>query len=431
MIARHEVDTIVALATARGKAGVSVIRLSGPRSWEVCRALAGAVPDERIASLRSLRNRAGEIIDTAVVLAFAKGRSFTGEESCEFQVHGSVAVVTAVLKACLDIDGVRAAEPGEFARRAFEAGRLDLLEVEALADLIEAETEAQRRQAMNVLQGTAKKLVLELRDSLVESLAMIEACLDFADEELPEDMATRISGPLSVAEKSLKEQLAGRDASERLRDGFEVAILGKVNAGKSSLLNALTGREVAITSARAGTTRDVIEVRLDLSGMPITLLDTAGFRETDDEIELLGIERGRKRSLEADLRIYLKSTPDEEPEGLVCDDIVVLSKADLWGKAGVSALTGEGLDALLNEIAQRLQTKFQKPALFSRERHFGALQRALRHIEETKRMLRHPYAWDQASEDLRLAVRCLDGMLGKIDVEELLGRIFSSFCIGK
>jgi tRNA modification GTPase len=425
-------DTIVALATARGRAGVAIIRVSGDRAWEVCRALAGAVPMVRRAQLAVLRDSVGERIDEGLVLVFDEGASFTGEKVCEFQVHGSSAVVAAMLRACLAVDEVRAAEPGEFTRRAFLAGRMDLTEVEALADLIDADTEGQRRQAMRVLDGTAGKLVDRWREDLLQSLAMLEAAMDFADEELPDDLIWIVLEPLERVVGSIQKQISGRGASEAVRDGFDVAIVGRVNAGKSSLLNALAGRDAAITSERAGTTRDVIEVRMEIGGLPVTLIDTAGLRDANDEIERIGIERGVARARDADLRIYLKASPDEDVDPLFSRDIVVLSKSDLWGLAGISAKSGEGLSWLLAEIEGRLTDRTRGSSVFMRARHFDKLERASGNLESAAARLKSGVcAWEIVSEDLRQALRNLDGIVGRVDVEEVLGRIFSSFCIGK
>ena len=424
-------DTIVALATARGRAGVAVVRVSGERAFEVCQRIAGRVPDERRASLLRLCDADGKLIDEGLVLVLAAGGSFTGQDVCEFQVHGSAAVIGALLRACLVIEGVRAADAGEFTRRAFMAGRLDLVQVEALADLIDAETEAQRKQAQAVLDGSARKVVDAWRNDLIESLAMLEAALDFADEELPDDLTPMVLAPLVRVEKGLAGQLAGRRAAESLRDGFEVAIIGKVNAGKSSLLNALAGREAAITSEREGTTRDVIEVRMEIGGMPVTLIDTAGLRDADDEIERIGIERGRKRAAEAALRIYLLSDPSEEVPVLSEGDLAVLTKSDLWGMPGISSKTGEGLGDLLAAVERELAERATGSSVFNRERHFDRLQRALAHVRGAKAGLEGGLSWDVVSEELRLAMRCLDGIIGKVEIEEVLGRIFSSFCIGK
>lgn len=424
-------DTIVALASAQGRAGVAIVRVSGPRAWEVCAALAGFVPPVREARLARLRDASGGLIDSGLVLCFAEGASFTGERVCEFQVHGSIAVVGALLRACLACEGVRAAEAGEFTRRAFLGGRMDLTEVEALADLIDAETEVQRRQALTVMEGSAARVIEGWREDLLQSLAMLEAALDFADEELPPDLTGHVMAPLLRVRDSLGAQIAGRKASEAVRSGFDVAIVGPVNAGKSSLLNALAGREAAITSSRAGTTRDVIEARMEIAGLAVTLIDTAGLREAEDEIERLGIERGRARAAAADLRVYLQGAPGEVAEGVEPEDIVVLSKADLWGQPGISAATGEGIGALIDRIAGVLRQRIAHSSVFTRERHFDKLARAAQGVDAALAGLSGGLGWDLVGEDVKAAIRALDGIIGRVDVEDVLGRIFSSFCIGK
>lgn len=425
-------DTIVAPATARGKAGVAVIRVSGPNAWSVCRSIAGSVPEPRHARLMMLRDTSGDVLDHALVLTFEEGRSFTGEQSCEFQVHGSTAVVSAVLRACLSVEGVRTAEPGEFTRRAFIGGRMNLAEVEGLADLIEAETEIQRRQAMRVFDGSASKMVEKWRSKLLQALALIEASLDFADEDLPDALTGDVEREIESVLRDLRKQLSGKGAAESIRDGFEVAIVGRVNTGKSTLLNVLAGREAAITSERAGTTRDVIEVRMDIGGLPVTLIDTAGLRDTDDEVERIGIDRGVKRAGAADLRIFLRADPDEVIEGAKPDDVIRLSKADLWKLPGISSKTGFGLNELIAEVEHKLSSRASRSVVFSRERHFDKLFRAAQYLElALERLADTRLSWEFASEDVRGAIRCLDGIMGRIDVEDVLGQIFSTFCIGK
>lgn len=428
---QHATDTIVALATARGRAGVAVVRVSGPAAFAVCQAICGSVPPPRKAVLRGLRDAAGALIDTALVLAFQAPASFTGEPVIEFQTHGSQPVVSALLRACLEVPDTRAAEAGEFTRRAFHAGKMDLTQVEALADLLDAETEAQRRQAMQVLEGTTGRVIAGWRENLLEALALCEASVDFADEDVPTDLAPQAISGIVTLRDEIHQQLSGRNNAERIREGFEVAIIGAVNAGKSTLLNALAGREAAITSERAGTTRDVIEVRMDISGLPVTLIDTAGLRDTEDEIERIGIERGQARARNADLRIYLKAGPQDSPQTQSTEDLVVLSKADLWHLPGISAVTGAGLSQLLAQIEARLIDRSAGSALFSRARHFDKLQRAADHLHRAEEALTGSNHWEIAAEELRLALRALDGLVGRVDVEDVLGRIFSSFCIGK
>ncbi|RME15226.1 MAG: tRNA uridine-5-carboxymethylaminomethyl(34) synthesis GTPase MnmE, partial [Alphaproteobacteria bacterium] len=298
-----DTDTIFALASARGKAGVAVIRVSGPRAFESCREICRSVPEHR--GLRVLHAADGGPIDKALVLTFTKGRSFTGEETVEYHVHGAVAVIDALLRRLGGQKGLRMAEPGEFTRRALENGRLGLDEVEGLADLIEAETEAQRRQALRVFSGALGELAESWRRALIRAEALVEATIDFADEEVPTDVSGEVLELLDEVEAGLSREIEGVSIAERIRDGFEVAIVGPPNAGKSTLLNALAGREAAITSEIAGTTRDVIEVRMDVGGLPVTFLDTAGLRESGDSVERIGIERAIDRANAADLRVFL------------------------------------------------------------------------------------------------------------------------------
>jgi tRNA modification GTPase len=424
-------DTIVALATARGRAGVAVVRVSGPQAGPAMRALAGPLPAARTAALRAVRGADGALIDRALILWFPGPASFTGEDVAEFHIHGSPAVSAALIDALLAFPGLRTAEAGEFTRRAFEAGKMDLTEVEALADLLEAETEAQRRQAMRVLDGTAGRTIAAWRETLLDALALCEASVDFADEDVPQTLAPQTLALIRAVIGQVQSQIAGRTSAERLRDGFEVAIVGAVNTGKSTLLNALAGREAAITSARAGTTRDVIEVRMDIGGLAVTLIDTAGLRETTDEIERIGIDRGQARARAADLRLYLRASPDDHPQPQSPDDLVLLSKADLWGEPGISALTGAGIPDLLDRIQARLAPRGGTPAVFSRARHFDRLERASAHLERATAHLGPWPQWELAAEELRLAQRALDGLVGRVDVEDILGRIFASFCIGK
>ncbi len=426
-------DTIFALASARGKAGVAVVRLSGP----LAHAAVGKfcpVPEPRHAALRRLMLD-GEVLDEALVLLFAAGASFTGEASAELQLHGSTAVVARVLRALADIDGLRMAEAGEFTRRALENGRLDLTQVEGLADLIDAETEAQRRQAMRVLSGALGQRVEAWRGDIVRAAALIEATIDFADEEVPIDVTPEVTALIAGLLQALRLELAGATAAERVRDGFEVAIVGVPNAGKSTLLNALAGREAAITSEIAGTTRDVIEVKMDISGLSVTLLDTAGLRDSSDVVEQIGVERAIERARAADLRVFLLSEPDEAlmlaPE---LEDIVVLGKADARsGDArAVSGKTGAGIDWLISEISGRLEGRAASAGLLIRERQRIALQRAVAGLEQAQARLGRAVSLPELiAADLRDSMRALEMMVGRIDVENLLDEIFSSFCIGK
>lgn len=423
-------DTIFALATAPGKAGVAVIRISGPAAFVACKQIAGDVPKLRHASLRRLKDSNGETLDDALVLTFGRGHSFTGEDVVEFQCHGSVAITSALLRVLSQILGLRMANPGEFTRRALENGRLDLTQVEALADLIESETEAQRKQAQRLLEGAIGDKAEAWRRDLIRAAALLEATIDFADEEVPEDVSDEVLHLIAVTRDSISVQLRGIDAAERVRTGFEVAIVGAPNVGKSTLLNALAGREAAITSEFAGTTRDVIEVRMDLGGLPVTLLDTAGLRETEDHVEGIGIARARERAMAADLRVFL--IDNDEPEIAPReDDIVVQAKADISGH-GVSGLTGQGIGDLITGITKALQNKAGEAGLASRERHRLALAQAIGGLEAAADHVKCGSSqYDLAAEELRNVVRSLESLLGRIDVENLLDEIFASFCLGK
>ena len=427
-------DTIFALASARGRAGVSIVRVSGAQSWAACRALCGVVPPARVASVRNIL-WGGEVVDQALVLAFAEGASFTGEDSVEFHLHGSQAVLSAVLGALGSMDGLRIADAGEFTRRALENGQLDLAQVEGLADLIEAETEAQRRHAVALMTGKLRELADNWRVSLVRAAALMEATIDFVDEDVPVDVVPEVTALIANVAGALAEEVAGYAFAERLRDGFEVALVGRPNAGKSTLLNALAGREAAITSTIAGTTRDVIEVRLAVRGLPVTVLDTAGLRETDDEVERIGILRTVDRAALADLRVFLLDEVQEVPiVAPVFGDIFVQGKADTHGLPGlrVSGKTGDGVAALVDAIGAALETRMASAGSINRLRHLDAVQRAIRALESAQFEV-HAGAErvELAAEALRQAIRALDSLIGRVDVEDLLDEIFSSFCIGK
>jgi tRNA modification GTPase len=428
-------DTIFAQATAKGKAGVAIIRISGPRAVSAAESLAGKLPGPRRAGLRQLVTPDGDILDEALVLVFPEGGSFTGEPVVELQLHGSVAVIAAVERALSNLDGLRIAAPGEFTRRALENNRLDLAQVEGLADLVEAETEAQRRQAQRVFSGSIGQKVELWRADLVRAAALLEVTIDFADEDVPVDVTPEVTDLLTSVQESLRLEVAGSHVAERVREGFEVAILGAPNAGKSSLLNALAGREAAITSAVAGTTRDVIEVRMDLGGIPVTLLDTAGLRETGDEVEKIGVARALTRASNADLTVVLTETgtlPSELADIPV--DILVRSKADLHSNAeelSVSAKTGQGLSELTDRIAALLGTRVGSVGTATHARHRTAMTKALSALEVVHEQLAAGAPTELLAEDLRGAIRALDSLIGRVDVDHLLGEIFASFCLGK
>jgi tRNA modification GTPase len=393
--------------------------------------LAGSVPPVRVASLRRLEDSAG-FLDEALVLVFDEGASFTGEKVAELQLHGSIAVVQAVLRAIGDMDGLRAAEAGEFTRRALENSRLDLTQVEGLADLIDAETEAQRRQAQRVLAGELGTKAESWRRDLIRAAALLEATIDFADEDVPVDVSPEVSELLAGVRQELRAEIEGVGVAERIRNGFEVAIIGPPNAGKSTLLNALAGREAAITSDIAGTTRDVIEVRMDLGGLPVTFLDTAGLRETDDPVEAIGVARARERAELADLRVVLLEDSADEVSG--DRDIYVVSKSDVvgCGTGRISAKTGDGLDWLVGEIKSRLLVFAGRSGVATRERHRVSMERALGLLEIAEAsLISGDIGSELLAEDLRRAVLALESLVGRVDVEALLDDIFSSFCIGK
>ncbi|KAA2315447.1 tRNA uridine-5-carboxymethylaminomethyl(34) synthesis GTPase MnmE [Pseudooceanicola sediminis] len=426
-------DTIFALASAPGRAGVSVVRISGPDALSALSCFGISTLPQRLASLRMLRTSDGEVLDQALILFFQAPNSFTGEDVAELHLHGSPAIISRTLHILGDIPGLRMAEAGEFTRRALENGKMDLSQVEGLADLIDSETEAQRRQAQRVFSGKLGDIVQVWRKDLIRAAALLEATIDFVDEDVPINVRPEVQELLFGVEASLREQAAGAEVAERVRTGFEVAIIGAPNAGKSTLLNYLAGRDAAITSSVAGTTRDVIEVRMDLRGLPVTLLDTAGLRETDDVVEAIGIERARARAELADLRIYLLE-PGEAPKfPLKHEDLILRGKADLFdGAEGVSGITGQGVDRLIDQLADIFSARSALVATATRERHRLAIIRALGYLEAAEAMLNNSaYGEDVIAEELRSAIRSLDSLVGKVDVETLLAEIFSSFCIGK
>jgi tRNA modification GTPase len=351
----------------------------------------------------------------------ANPNSFTGEDTVELHLHGSIAVVRAVLRLLSGFDNARLAEPGEFTRRAMENGKLDLTQVEGLGDLIEAETEAQRKQALRVLSGHLGHKVDSWREKLIRAAALLEVTIDFADEDVPVDVSPEVNTLLTAVNSDILKEIAGTHSAERIRTGFEVAIIGRPNAGKSTLLNSLAGRDAAITSAVAGTTRDIIEVRMDLGGLPVTLLDTAGLREGADEVEAIGIDRAKIRAEQADLRVFLV-------------DIILRPKADLLEnpEGAISGVTGQGVKQLINRIQEVLSIRSLNAGLATHERHRVALQKSAEGLATAMLVLDHgPDQYDIASEELRHSIRALEALVGRIDVENLLDVIFSSFCLGK
>lgn len=427
-------DTIFALASARGKAGIAVVRVSGPSALAVAQNLCGALPEPRRAGLRPIILN-GELLDQGLVLVFERGRSFTDEDVVEFHLHGSPAVVSALLRFLGDTPGLRLADPGEFSRRALENGCLDLAQIEGLGDLIDAETDAQRRQALRLFSGDLGKRVEDWRCRLIQISGLVAAMIDFADEEIPDNLVVHVGDVVDGLVAALKKEAAGFAMSERIREGFEVAIIGAPNSGKSTLLNTIVGRRAALTSPVAGTTRDVIEVRLDLGGLAVTLLDTAGLRESDDEIEALGIQVAKERAEMADLRIFLvESEENSLGVGVKPGDLIVGAKADLAPGSGlrVSGLTGEGVDVLMARIADVLGDRAEGAALITRERHRRAVEDAVLSLDRVQaEMSGGALRPELIGEDLRAAAQALDVLIGKVDVEDILGEVFSRFCVGK
>ena len=445
-------DTIFALATAPGRAAVAVVRLSGPGAREAVIALAGSIPPAREARLRRLRGTDGGVIDEALVLWTPAPGSYTGEDAAELHLHGGAAVVDGISEALL-ARGLRLAEPGEFTRRAFENGKLDLTRAEAVADLVDAETEGQRRQALAQLGGALGRRYETWREALLGALAHLEAAIDFPDEDLPADIAARARPGLVGLEAELAEALAGAERGERVRDGYRIAIIGAPNAGKSSLLNRLLAREAAIVMATPGTTRDVIEAPLVIGGFKVLLADTAGLREAADEIEGEGVRRARAWAGAAALRLWVIDAAASDggwrlaSDAVRAGDLLLLNKADRapgsdagWaethadaaglGLLKVSATTGDGLDGLHEALHRRVAADLsggEFPAA-TRARHRGRLEEALTAVRRGIQALESP---ELAAEDLRLASRALGRIAGRIDPEEVLGRIFASFCIGK
>jgi len=426
-------DTIFALATAKGRAGIAVIRLSGSLSLIVAEALCGDLPASgRV--LRKIRSRNGDLIDEALILTFCAGESYTGEAVVEFQIHGSVAVINLILSELASFDGVREAEAGEFTRRALENGRLDLTQVEGLADLIDAETIVQQRQAVRVMTGGLGVKAERWRTALIRAAALLEATIDFADEEVPVDVTPEVRVLLSSVGEEMRAEIAGSGIAERIRTGFEVAIVGPPNAGKSTLLNRLAGRDAAITSHHAGTTRDVLEVRMDLGGLPVTVLDTAGIREAQDDVEEIGIRRGVDRARAADIRVHLVADGSQPELEVVEGDLVLVPKVDdgRLGERGISGETGAGVDSLVRRLGQVLSQRATGAGVAIRERHRLAMITAIAHLDDVLDRLDSAGEFpDLLAEELRFALRAVDGIVGRISVEDLLGEIFSSFCIGK
>lgn len=430
-------DTIFALATPPGRGAVAILRLSGPGSASALEALGADGLQPRMASLRRLRFD-GETLDEALALRFIAPHSYTGEDAAELHLHGGPAVVEAVSRALLALE-LRPAEPGEFTRRAFENGRLDLTRAEAVADLIEAESDAQRRQALGQLGGALAAAYAGFRADLLQALALVEAEIDFPDEEVPEALALSATPGLVGLVDRLGAALADADRGRRVRDGYSIVLIGETNAGKSSLFNALVAREAAIVTDIPGTTRDVLDARLEIAGYVVTLSDTAGLRDSHEPIEAEGVRRARARAEAADLRLWIRAPGD--PEGPAADlarqdDMVIWTKTDLAPAGGpglaLSVHTGQGMEALHDTLAARLICDLAGADFppVTRARHAARLKTALERVEAAIGAIASGRP-ELAGDDLRGATRALAAITGEVGVEEVLGEVFSTFCIGK
>ncbi|MEZ2145670.1 tRNA uridine-5-carboxymethylaminomethyl(34) synthesis GTPase MnmE [Bradyrhizobium sp. DN5] len=446
-------QTIFALSSGRPPSAIAMVRVSGPQAGVVLTTLTGTLPAPRQASRRLLRDGMGQPIDDAVVLWFPGPASATGEDVAEFHVHGGRAVLSALLASISDIPNARAAEPGEFTRRAFENGKLDLTEAEGLDDLIHADTDRQRRQALRQLQGLLGHRARDWRERIIEASALIEAGIDFSDEgDVPAELLAPAIKAIRALHGEIAEVLAAQGQAERLRDGLVVAIAGEPNVGKSTLMNQLARREVAIVSPHAGTTRDVIEVQLDLDGYPVTVIDTAGIRETDDPVEQEGVRRARARAEDADLVLWLvegsqaidpdatrslwKAGDDDRTVGSVW---IVRNKIDLGGvgeagrrgEFGISASRGDGIPQLVDGLVTFASEFFgtSEGALVTRARQRDLLRQAADSLRRSLELVEE--GEELAAEELRAAAYALGRLLGRVDVEDVLGAIFQKFCIGK
>ncbi|MGH8446307.1 MAG: tRNA uridine-5-carboxymethylaminomethyl(34) synthesis GTPase MnmE [Solimonas sp.] len=445
-------DTIVAIATAPGRGGVGIVRLSGPQSARIAAKLCGALPAPRTAALREFRDAAGETLDSGLVLHFPAPRSFTGEDVVELQGHGSPVALNLVVQAACAA-GARPARPGEFSERAFLNNRIDLAQAEAIADLIDASTAEAARAAQRSLDGELSRRVHEIAEQLVELRMFIEGALDFSDEDVDWLGDATLATKLAATQAALDALLAQAAQGRRLREGYTVALTGRPNVGKSTLLNRLAGAEVAIVTDIAGTTRDVLRENLNLGGLPVTLVDTAGLRESDDPVEREGIRRARRALEQAELALFIIDARDsltDEDRRLIAGLprqlplVVVHNKSDLAGMQArrdegevgaelyLSAATGDGIDLLVHELQQRAGLRHGGEGVFSaRSRHLEAMRGAQARLGDAATRLRERAMPELAAEELRLAHESLGEITGRFSSEDLLGRIFASFCIGK
>ena len=442
--------TIYALSSGPGISGVAIIRVSGPNTAQVVKKLTGSgLPEPRVATLKKFNKNGGkELIDEGVIIWFPGPNSYTGEDLAEFHVHGSRAVITAMHLAISKVENCRLAEPGEFTKRAFQNGRINLLKAESIADLISSETEIQRKQALKIMSGSSSDKFNLWREKLLKILSHIEAKIDFPEEDLPKNIIKEIQKTSNKILSDIKKTLNDQKVGERIREGFKIAILGPPNSGKSSLLNYLSKRDVAIVSEIAGTTRDVIETHLNLDGYPVIISDTAGIRISKNEIEKKGIKIALKRAEDADLKLVIVSAKNADFTGvlrrlLTKNSILVINKSDLVkGKLNskfkkyehvlISIKKDSNLNNLITKIKSKLKNKFttSEDILITRERHRQNLINCVEHLEKFQKK-KSTKDFDKAAEDLRLATRHLGMIVGKVDVEELLGSIFNDFCIGK
>ncbi len=442
--------TIYALSTGPGISGIAVIRISGENTKKVIKLLTGKdIPEPRVATLRKINKiNTSELIDEGIILWFPGPESYTGEDMAEIQVHGSKAVIDALHSSISTIENCRLAEPGEFTKLAFQNGKINLLKAESVADLISSETEIQRQQAIKIMNGKSADQFNFLREKLLKILSHVEAKIDFPDEDLPNDIIKEIIKSSDDVLKNIEKILNDQKVGERIREGFKIAILGPTNAGKSSLLNHLSNRDVAIVSEIAGTTRDVIETHLNINGYPVIVSDTAGIRESKNEIEKKGIKLSLNRAEEADLKLVVVDAKNldftDVLKGLLDQNaILVINKSDLLkgdinpeikklNHVLISIKENLNIDELILKIKNNLKNKFitSDDILITRERHRQHLEQCLEHLKNFNKK-NEVEDFDKAAEDLRLATRHLGMIVGKVDVEEILGSIFNDFCIGK
>ena len=442
--------TIFALSSGPGLAGISVIRVSGPNTRKVISELTKkGLPEPRVATRRKFNKiEDNELIDEGILIWFPEPNSYTGEDMAEFHVHGSKAVVDAIHSTISKVDGCRLAEPGEFTKIAFQNGKINLLKAESISDLISSETEIQRKQAMKIMTGKSSDKFNSLRERLLKILSNIEAKIDFPEDDLPSTILKNINSETKNIKQEIQKILNDQNVGERIREGFKIAIVGPANAGKSSLLNYLSQRDVAIVSEIAGTTRDVIEAHLNLDGFPVVLSDTAGIRESKDEIERKGIKLALEKAENADLNLIVIEPKSIDFTEFLSNfgskkSILVINKIDLgfdhnyneiekYESVKISIKQEKNLDKLINLIKKNLTNKFisQEDVFITRQRHRTNLEKCVEHLSnfEKKNSIED---FDKAAEDLRLASRALGMIVGNVDVEEILGSIFSDFCIGK